>query len=171
MARRPSELAQWVASLDVPHPPACETIDEFLDGIGQARGRPITVVDAPMPTRKVCGLWLGYDTADTIVISDQLTGVQRDHVIMHEVAHVVLDHEGVNEDLAGGILAGGLLTTLDPTAVRRVLGRSRRYSEDQERNAEMLGTFYQAGTRGLNRSTWINDSRSRAAAANLLGRR
>ncbi|TXH56721.1 MAG: hypothetical protein E6Q93_14025 [Burkholderiaceae bacterium] len=171
MARRPSEFAQWVADLDVPHPPACETIDEFLESISQARGRPITVVDTPMPTRKVCGLWLGFDTADTIVISDQLRGVQRDHVIMHEVAHVVLDHEGVNGDLAGSILDGGLFATLDSSAVRRVLGRSRRYSEEQERNAELLGTFYQAGTRGLNRRTWINDSRSRAAAANLLGRR
>lgn len=160
-----------MATLDVPHPPACETIEEFLDGIGKARGRPITVIDAPMPTRKVCGLWLAFDHTDTIVVSDQLRGVQRDHVISHETAHVVFDHKGVNGDLASSILDGGLLATLDSSAVRRVLGRSRRYSEDQERNAELLGTFYQASTRGLNRRTWINDSRSRAAATDLLGRR
>lgn len=170
MARRSSEISDWVATLDVPHPPAFETLEEFLAGIGEARGRPITVINAPLPTRKVCGLWVGTDTADTIVISDQLRGVQRDHVVMHEVAHVVLSHDGVNRDLADSIIGGGVVTTLDATAVRRVLGRSRRYSEDQERFAELLGTYYQAGTRGLHRSTWISDSRNRLAAANLLGR-
>ncbi len=171
MARRSNEISDWVASLDVPHPPAFETVEDFLTGIGEVRGRPITVIDAPLPTRKVCGLWVGTDTADTIVISDQLRGVQRDHVVMHEVAHVVLEHDGVNQDLADSIIGGGMVTTLDASAVRRVLGRSRRYSEDQERHAELLGTFYQAGTRGLHRRTWIGDSRSRLAAANLLGRR
>jgi hypothetical protein len=80
-------------------------------------------------------------------------------------------HDGVNRCLADRLIGGGVVRTLDSTVVRRVLGRTRRYSEEQERNAEMLGTFYQAGTRGLNRRHWINDSRTRLAAANLLGRR
>lgn len=171
MARRHSGISDWVATLDVPRPPAFETVEEFLAGISEARGRPITVVDAPLPTRKVCGLWVGTDSADTIVISDQLRGVQRDHVVMHEVAHVVLEHDGVNRDIADSIVSGGMITSLDASAVRRVLGRSRRYSETQERHAELLGTFYQAGTRGMNRSSWISDSRSRLAAAALLGSR
>ncbi len=171
MVRRTSDFEQWVADLDVPLPPDFKTVEEFLEGISADRGRPIHLVEVPMPRRRVCGMWIGTDSADTIVISDQLRGVQRDHVVMHEVAHVVLDHEGVNRDLAGSVLGGGILTALDPTAVRRVLGRSRRYTEEQERNAELLGTYYQAGTRGLNRRGWINDSRSRAAAVNLLGRR
>jgi hypothetical protein len=171
VARRNSEIDDWVAALGVPRPPAFETVEEFLAGISEARGRPITVVEAPLPTRKVCGLWIGTDSADTIVISDRLRGVQRDHVVMHEVAHVVLEHHGVNRDIAESIVSGGMVTSLNPSAVRRVLGRSRRYGDTQERQAELLGTFYQAGTRGMNRSSWITDSRSRLAAAALLGSR
>ena len=66
-------------------------------------------------------------------------------VVLHELAHMICDH-GAAAGLTLGD-AAALLPALDSAMVARVLGRSR-YTEVEEREAELLATMIAERARG-----------------------
>ncbi|GAA1026192.1 MULTISPECIES: hypothetical protein [Amycolatopsis] len=124
--RRCRKLA---GDLDLPEPfdPA-----EFVRGVAAGRGRPIEL----LPARVIggpCGLVMSTDRADYILLPANTSALHRQHILLHEIGHLVCGH-------AGSVDVGALLPTLSPELVQRVLGRSV-YTEVQEQEAELLATL------------------------------
>src|SRR5438552_2128284 len=91
-------------TVPVPSPFSVRTL---LREVGAARGRPIHLLPFPLPAGAPCGVCIATDTADYIVVTDAATGAQRDHIALHELAHLLLAHS--------------LETLTDAQATRRIL--------------------------------------------------
>lgn len=143
-------------------------IDDLVASIAKGRRRPIRIVDADFGglDGTICGLWLALPVADLIFIADDLSGMHRDHVILHELAHLLLDHRAVSEATIEEVAS--LFPSLKPDLVKRVLQRSH-YDDAQEAAAEQLASAVAASTRRTQRSAWVDDASARQVAR-VLGR-
>lgn len=111
-------------------------LGQFLQVVAADRGRPIRVrplAGAQLPTVP-CGLWIAGETVDWVFVEDSTSPLHREHIVLHEIAHMVCGHT-TNLDRPSV-----LLPHLDPARVRMVLGRTS-YSDDQEREAEALASL------------------------------
>jgi hypothetical protein len=117
--------------------PAPFDIHALCDRVAQRRGRPIVLIPVAGLTG-VCGLWIATDTTDLICYENDTTRPHQDHIILHELSHVLCDHYPVT--LSGELDTRALLPDLDPAMVRAVLGRAG-YTTDEEREAETLASL------------------------------
>jgi hypothetical protein len=98
-------------------------------------GRPLRVVLAAQTFPAPSGAWLRTATGDVIVIDRDASPLHRDHILAHELAHVLLGHDQLDGHAATAVLPG-----LDPAVVRGVLARhGSRHAE--EREAELLASL------------------------------
>ncbi|AXB42862.1 hypothetical protein [Amycolatopsis albispora] len=127
-----SRLARRHAALlrDLPLPVPFD-VHALCEQVAARRGRPIRLLPMSGLTG-VCGLWIATDHTDLIFHESETTPPHREHIILHELAHVLCDHHPA----AGQALLPGL----DPAMVRRVLGRAG-YSSAEEREAELLASL------------------------------
>lgn len=139
-----------LADLDVPDP---FDLDVFVDRVATSRGRPVTLVPYPMTGNGApCGMWVALEEADVIFVDSATGGAQRANIVAHELGHLVADHASdpsltpVSDDVAGP-----LLPLLDPTMIRRVLGRTS-YTTQEEQEAEVFAWLL-LGERSW-RTTW-----------------
>jgi hypothetical protein len=110
-------------------------LDAFCGEVAARRGRPL--IRRPVPGLSAdapCGLWIGTDTTDHVFYDPGTSPLHAEHIVLHELAHILSGHEG-----SGGALAR-LFPDLDPATVRRVLGRVS-YTSAQEREAEMMASL------------------------------
>jgi hypothetical protein len=124
LRRRCAAIAR---TLSVPEP---FELDAFLDALARTRGRPIRLVSVELPAGAPCGLCVSTDAADYIAVTSSAGGSQRDHIALHEVAHLLLDHQVRME----------LFQHLDPGTVRAVHARTC-YDTLAEREAETLASL------------------------------
>ncbi|MFG3223959.1 ParH-like protein [Kitasatospora sp. NPDC048194] len=108
----------------------------LLEELAARRGRPIEVLEVAARPQVPCGLLVSTDEADYIVCAADTGALHRRHILVHEIAHLMLDHTGS----APLEPAAVLLPHLSPALVNRVLGRTR-YDEPQEREAELLASL------------------------------
>lgn len=120
--------------IEVPDP---FDVHVFADSVSRRRGRPVRLLAKTSPLGP-CGIWLALPTVDWVFYEDGTSRLHRDHIIVHELAHLLAAHEPTTQ-LAPELLAG-LLPDLDPSMVRRVLSRSS-YSAVEEQEAEMIATL------------------------------
>lgn len=128
--RRVSEL---VRALDVRPPFGVEAICQALS---RSRGRHIELLAYPLPTPGPIGLWVGTQRADLIIYQRETTPLHQEHIILHEVGHILADHRSV----ADGTDWEALLPALRGDAIDRVLHRCS-YDTAQEREAELTATI------------------------------
>ncbi|MFF2121597.1 ParH-like protein [Kitasatospora sp. NPDC058184] len=122
-------------SLDLPDP---FDAAELVARLARARGRPIDLIAVPARPGAPCGLLVTTGQADYIVYAEDTSEVHRQHILVHEYAHLLLGHaDGPSPDPG---LTHGLLPHLSPTLVGKVLGRTV-YLEPQEREAELLASL------------------------------
>ncbi|MFD1829842.1 hypothetical protein ACFSJS_09210 [Streptomyces desertarenae] len=81
---------------------------------------------------------MALDNADYIFYEASTSPLHRDHIILHEISHMLLGHTTATGTDPGADLTG-LFTSIDPRTVRNVLGRAN-FSSPQEREAEQLAT-------------------------------
>lgn len=97
-----------------------------------------------MPSRPGAPYGLLATTArnDYIFYANVASALHQQHIVMHELAHLVLGHDRAFPAAADEPLAAfaGLLDALPPELVVRVLGR-HAYSEPQEQEAELLASL------------------------------
>lgn len=126
---------QLIRELGLPAPLDLATLCAFL---GQRRGHAIRLVYAPLPLNAPCGMLISMATVDYIVVEQETSGPHRDHIALHEISHLLLDHT------APGILtaeaARQLMPHLDTAAIDRVLGRGL-YEPREEQDAELLASL------------------------------
>ena len=129
-----ARCARLLADLGIDGP---TSVEELSDQLSRQRDRPIQLMAHPR-LGEMSGFWIGLDDADTVFYDEALTGLHREHVIAHELAHIAFGH-GHDEVMAPEVLAA-LFPLLDPTQVRRMLAR-QEYSEAEEREAEVFASM------------------------------
>lgn len=112
-------------------------VHALCEQVAERRGRPIRLLPMRGLTG-ICGLWIATDHTDLIFHESETTRPHQEHIILHELAHLLCDHYPASLDPAER--AALLLPDLDPAMVRRVLGRAG-YSSTEEREAELLASL------------------------------
>lgn len=115
------------------------TIESFCEALSIQRGRRIVLRELPDGggLNTPCGLWVAYPDEDHLWHVKAPTQRHRTQVLMHEIAHMLLDH-------LSGAGSSSLLAVLppeiSPARIRRVFGRTD-YSAGQEYDAELAGSI------------------------------
>ena len=109
----------------------------LCDQVAARRGRPIRLIPVGKLTG-VCGLWIATDTMDLIFYEQRTTPPHQEHIILHELSHLLCHHNPESTSLA--VQAQHLVPNLAPELVRRILGRAG-YSTMEEREAETLASM------------------------------
>ncbi|MGX6607919.1 hypothetical protein ACWKSP_38210 [Micromonosporaceae bacterium Da 78-11] len=110
-------------------------LDAFCAEVAARRGRPLHRLPVPgLSSGAPCGLWVGTDRADHVFYDPGTSPLHAEHIVLHELAHILSGHSGGDGALAG------LFPDLDPATVSRALGRTG-YSTEQEREAEMMASL------------------------------
>lgn len=112
-------------------------VTEMCHRLAAHRGRPILLMAYPIPVPGPFGIWLSTSRADHIVYQEQTTRQHQDHIVVHELGHMIADHRSDEED---DDLLQMLYPSLDPETVRRALRRTS-YDNAQEREAETVATI------------------------------
>ncbi|MEU9014118.1 hypothetical protein AB0D12_30995 [Streptomyces sp. NPDC048479] len=127
--------------LDPPRPFSLDLLRQRLEA---QRGRTLHLHPLPLQaaTAGACGLWLATSTDDHIFFEQQTTRSHQEHIVLHEIGHMLFDHHSVGADEFGGLTT--LLPDLSPRLIERLLGRTD-YTTREEQEAEMfasvLGTW------------------------------
>jgi len=130
-------------------------LDAFCDEIAARRGRPLLRTPVPgLSAEAPCGLWVGTPQADHVFYDPGTSPLHAEHIVLHELAHILSGHSGV----AGALPQ--LFPDLDPATVTRVLGRVS-YTSAQEREAELMASLIRGRSPRPGRRTTIG----RVAAA------
>jgi hypothetical protein len=112
-------------------------VHEFCSALAARRGRPIRLLPLPGLT-EVCGLWVATAGFDLIAYERNTTRPHQDHIVLHEIGHMLCDHYPTSLTPAEQVRL--LLPSLDPAMVSRVLGRAG-YGSTEEREAEFLASL------------------------------
>lgn len=131
---RRRRCAAIARELEVPRP---FSLSQLLATLAGQRQRPIHLSPIASGPGAPCGLWIGTAEADYIFHEEGTTPWHKTHIIMHEVAHMLLGHEGT---AAFHKQARLLAPDVDPAMVRLILGRTA-YSTQEEREAEALASL------------------------------
>ena len=135
--------------LHVPKPYALDSVIRWTESL---RGRPLVLKELPQQAAVAgaCGLWLGTDDADFVFYEAQTAPPHREHIILHEIGHMLADHHHATHadveqevGVGRGSLDSGvesLLSGLQPHLIRRLMMRTS-YTTDEEREAEMLASL------------------------------
>lgn len=83
-------------------------------------------------------MWLATKRGDYIYYDAQTSGLHRLHIILHEVGHMLCEHEETG--LEGNQYLYRQLNVCDSVWIRQILPRIR-YTSHQEQEAEMVATL------------------------------
>ncbi|MGK5627227.1 ImmA/IrrE family metallo-endopeptidase [Streptomyces sp. URMC 123] len=111
---------------------------DLCEHLSRSRDRPIVLVPMPVRHASPCGLWVACETADIILYEPDTSPSHQEHIIAHELAHILCGHHGEGRMDDAGTRA--LFPDLDPQLVRDMLGRTA-YTDPQEREAEMIASL------------------------------
>lgn len=81
--------------LDLPAPFGPRELCRRLSG---HRGRPIRLMPYAIEQPGPFGIWFSTDAADLIIYQSQTTPAHQEHIILHEVGHIIAGHEGEQDD-------------------------------------------------------------------------
>jgi hypothetical protein len=104
-------------------------LDIFIVGIATRRSRPIVRYALPL-MGGLPGLWIETDTADLLYYEERTSPLHQQHIILHELGHILLGHRGVH------LVDIGDLTLTDLRALR-----ADHYTRGEEHEAETLATL------------------------------
>ncbi|MFJ2110686.1 MULTISPECIES: hypothetical protein [unclassified Streptomyces] len=124
-------------NIDVPDP---FSLDVLCCRIEKLRKKPLHLHPLPREgaAAGVCGLWLATSGADHIFYESQTSRLHQEHIILHEIGHILFEHNEQWQSVGDGI--GKKLPDLDPGRVQYFLGRTN-YNARQEQEAEMLASL------------------------------
>lgn len=134
------EGRQRLASFGLPGSYDLMTLCDHLSG---CRGRPIHLLPMPLGASGPCGLWLAFSDADYVVYEQHTSRHHQEHIIAHELAHMVCGHRSGSGDPSA---VAALFPDLDPSLVQDLLCRDT-YTDGQEREAEVMAFLLGEGLR------------------------
>jgi IrrE N-terminal-like domain len=124
--------------------PQADSIRELLPAIEERSGYSIRLAPAPLDRGQgVCGMWIRTtEGIDYIFVHEMASQAHQDHVIAHEIAHILRNHEGRLDLPQVNPVTDRLVSSLDPATVKMMLGRSD-YDYRDEQEAELIGSHLQ----------------------------
>lgn len=126
-------IRRLLRSLDV-QPPL--SVPDLCTALARHRGRHIELRAFPLRADGPLGAWLETPQADVIVFQRETTAHHQDHIVLHELGHILADHPGP----PGGAVWEALLPGLGADAIRRALLRCS-YGTKEEQEAELVATI------------------------------
>jgi hypothetical protein len=132
--------ARLLHSLALPTP---LDVDALFADLAARRGRAIEILLVDTPVSGPCALWVSLRDRDYILVERGTDPLHRDHMKLHEWAHMVCGHRGMLTTTDQW--TNRLLPDLDPAMVKLVLGR-RSYSDVEEVEAELMASMVLAAT-------------------------
>jgi hypothetical protein len=148
-------IGAMVDCLPIPWP---FTVERFVQILGEQRSRPIHLVAAQLGASAPCSLLVVTAEVDYICYASNTSWLHQLHLVLHEVAHLLLGHgqHGIEEASVAhadtdDTMADGDVddqchdhTTTVPrwsaTFIRQLL-RHKHYDDDAERDAEVFATM------------------------------
>lgn len=126
---------QIIGDITLPEPFSAQELSAHL---AQERGRPLCLLPLPTPTvpGTPSGMWLATERGDYIFHDAQTSPLHQEHIIMHEIGHMVCDHRSTGDEQR----LYRHIDLADPHSIRQALPRLR-YSDEQEREAEMIASL------------------------------
>lgn len=138
-----------LADLDVRAP--LDVRGQLCPRLAHHRGRTLELIGYPIPAPGPFGCWISTATADYILFQQETTTAHQDHIILHEVGHILAGHhsDDTDDELLIDLYPAlnpeqvrQAYPDLDPEAVRRALRRTA-YHTNHEREAEYVATIIQ----------------------------
>ncbi|MFJ9842552.1 hypothetical protein ACIRYZ_19120 [Kitasatospora sp. NPDC101155] len=126
-----------VNQLRLPRPFSAEALCRQL---AEQRNRPLHLMPLPPEAGAIgaCGLWLSTSTSDFIFVERNTSQPHQEHIVLHEIGHMLLDHNSVQLTEPTGLKE--IFSDLDPNMLRRFLARTN-YTTRHEQEAEMLASL------------------------------
>ncbi|MBR7671620.1 hypothetical protein KDA82_00900 [Streptomyces daliensis] len=165
------------------HPPL--DVAELCRALGNRRGRPLYLRPAPLETPGPSGVWVEYEDMDVILYQQETTRLHQEHIILHEVGHIlVAENEAADAaavgtasgdadpQLDGGFVEGwaNALPAFDPSMIRRVARRCS-YEDGEECSVELAATIVLEWSSVLDGSTPLSDDPALRRVESALGDR
>lgn len=121
------------------------SLDELVAAVERRRGRPLRIVELAdlNDGEGICALWLMTDTEDLVLHARSESTLHRQQFVLHELAHIILDH-GHDDEVDG---PDALLPDILPSTRRRLLRRQDLVTAE-EMAAEALADHLAAAIRG-----------------------
>ncbi|MCK6065745.1 MULTISPECIES: ImmA/IrrE family metallo-endopeptidase [Microbacterium] len=121
------------------------SLGQLVGAVERRRGRPLRIVElAELSDREgICAMWLMTDAEDIVLHARTESTLHRQQFVLHELAHIILDHGADDEADA----RDALLPDIAPSTRRRLLGRQDLVTAD-EIAAETLADHLAAAIRG-----------------------
>jgi hypothetical protein len=135
LARLHEKCTARLAALDFDN---ASNIRELCSQLEEQRGRPIHLLPIELDPAYFSGFWIAVENADFIVFEANTSVPHQEHIIAHELAHIICCHRGAAALDEGS--ARPLFPALDPNLVRDMLRRTG-YTDEQEQEAEVLATL------------------------------
>lgn len=134
-----NQVRTLAASLDVPRPWRLET---FIDQVATLLGKPITLLPQPELTAKgfPCGVVIERPDSFVVAYDAASSGYHTDHIVLHEIGHLLLDHAGYVTPTSRYRSLRQLFTEIDTDVVLRVLARTD-YDDILESQAELFASL------------------------------
>lgn len=127
-----------LAELDLPE---AFDLDLLLARLTQRRGRPLRLLPLlPGLRDEPSGMWVPLPAEDVIFAESSVSGWYRDHVVFHELGHMLWAHTGSVRDVAGWLGQYGVTGA----AGTRVALRCSASAAEQEREAEMVALLLES---------------------------
>ncbi|WP_307845905.1 hypothetical protein [Saccharomonospora sp. NB11] len=126
--RRCEELVETVLSrTGIPQP---WNLNDWLDRLERVRGRDIDLCAVPWSPGEPTGAWQRHADYDLIAYPDNTAGFHQDHIILHEVGHMLFEHSG--RCVLSDEEARRIAPDLRPDAFTHLFGRTSTAVEEDE---------------------------------------
>ncbi|MBV9022856.1 MAG: toxin [Streptomycetaceae bacterium] len=119
--------------------------------LGKRRGRPIHCIALRMGASEPSGVWLSLPDAEWVVYEAHTSRVHQEHIITHELAHMICGHRNVTASHTRGMEL--VFPDLDPSLVRDLMTR-QGYSDAQEQEAETMASLLVRSLQRAGASAW-----------------
>jgi hypothetical protein len=119
---------------DLPELPEPWDIAEFARRVADQRGRPIELIPRVMSqyASVATGLWIRRGDRDQIVYDNSGAVLHQDHIILHELAHMLCGHQGITIHAPAPEAPCGLFGRgIDDDALARILSSA----DEQDRSS------------------------------------
>jgi len=142
-----------VRALEIPRP---FSLPDFCQAIATQRGRPI-LLRAVRTSVGLCGLWLPLPECDVIFFEEQTSPLHQVHIVLHELSHLLLDHQPKSVDDPEVLRL--LFPDFSVDTIQFVLERTT-YAAQEEQEAELLASLILARTVSISVGQELSDVES-----------
>lgn len=134
-------------------------LDHFTTHIAKQRNRPLHIVQIPLAST-LFGVWIPAEIADYIFVNATLPLMHQTHIVLHEIAHMLLGHalRRIND-----VLPLELIAQLGDGEIRgrlRVAPKGRQVSDNEEDESERFVYAIQRRLMRANRLTALTSESS-----------